>query len=103
MGLWHNLKVRLGLEDDWDDEYYEDDATYAEGPAEEEAYAPLRRRLGAKRLPTSRPTVPARDLARSSVWTADPTSTGLAWDRHRHLRHFAAFRRGSRLLRHKRT
>ena len=40
MGLWHNLKVRLGLEDDWDDEYYEDDAAYAEEPAEDEAYAP---------------------------------------------------------------
>lgn len=25
MGLWHQLKVRLGLEDDWDDEYYDDD------------------------------------------------------------------------------
>ena len=25
MGLWHNIKVRLGLEDDWDDEYYDDD------------------------------------------------------------------------------
>jgi cell division inhibitor SepF len=40
VGLWHNLKVRLGLEDDWDDEYYEDDVQYAEEPAEEEAYAP---------------------------------------------------------------
>lgn len=27
MGLWHNIKVRLGLEDDWDEEYdgYEDE------------------------------------------------------------------------------
>jgi len=28
VGLWHSIKVRLGLEDDWDeeyDEYYEDD------------------------------------------------------------------------------
>ncbi len=31
MGLWHNIKVRLGLADDWDDEYdddyYDDDET----------------------------------------------------------------------------
>ena len=40
VGLWHNLKVRLGLEDDWDDEYYEDDAGYADEQAEDEAYAP---------------------------------------------------------------
>jgi cell division inhibitor SepF len=25
VGLWHRMKVRLGLEDDWDDEYYEDE------------------------------------------------------------------------------
>jgi cell division inhibitor SepF len=25
VGLWHSLKVRLGLEDDWDDDYYEDE------------------------------------------------------------------------------
>lgn len=25
MGLWHNIKVRLGLEDEWDDEYYDDE------------------------------------------------------------------------------
>jgi cell division inhibitor SepF len=24
VSFWHNMKVRLGLEDDWDDEYYED-------------------------------------------------------------------------------
>lgn len=33
MGLWHNIKVRLGFEDEWDDEYYDDD----EG-VEEESY-----------------------------------------------------------------
>lgn len=36
MSLWHRLKVRLGLEDDWDeeydDEYYDDD--YADGTEE---------------------------------------------------------------------
>lgn len=25
MGLWHNIKVKLGLEDEYDDEYYEDE------------------------------------------------------------------------------
>lgn len=25
MGLWQNIKVRLGLEDEWDGEYYDDD------------------------------------------------------------------------------
>ena len=28
MGLWQRMKVRLGLEDDWDEEYYEDDESY---------------------------------------------------------------------------
>lgn len=28
MGFWHRIKVRLGLEDEWDDEYYEDDEYY---------------------------------------------------------------------------
>ncbi|MBE0416588.1 MAG: cell division protein SepF [Coriobacteriia bacterium] len=32
MGLWHNIKVRLGLADDWDDEYYDDDDEYDEAP-----------------------------------------------------------------------
>jgi cell division inhibitor SepF len=39
VGVWHNIKVRLGLEDDWDDEYY-DDAEYHEEEPEEEAFAP---------------------------------------------------------------
>jgi len=38
VGLWHNLKVRLGLEDEWDDEYYEDDAGFHD-EHEDEAYA----------------------------------------------------------------
>jgi len=44
VGLWHRMKVRLGLEDEWDDEYYDDDEYY-EPEAEEapEAYAPSRR------------------------------------------------------------
>ena len=29
MGFWHRMKVRLGLEDEWDDEYYDDEETYA--------------------------------------------------------------------------
>ena len=41
MGLWHRLKVRLGLEDDWDDEYYdEEDDEYDD----DEARRPVRHR-----------------------------------------------------------
>lgn len=32
MGFWHRMKVRLGLEDEWDDEYYDDDTYVAEEP-----------------------------------------------------------------------
>jgi cell division inhibitor SepF len=38
VSVWHNLKVRLGLEDDWDDEYYEDDGAYHD-PDEDEPFA----------------------------------------------------------------
>lgn len=34
MSLWHSLKVRLGFEDEWDDEYYEDEAYAEEGAVE---------------------------------------------------------------------
>jgi cell division inhibitor SepF len=49
VSLWRDLKVRLGLEDDWDDEYYEEDAA---GPHEsdeddDEAFAPTRRESSA--------------------------------------------------------
>jgi cell division inhibitor SepF len=37
VGLWHDLKVRLGLEDDWEDEYYEEE--YHEPDEAEEAFA----------------------------------------------------------------
>lgn len=38
VGLWHRIKVRLGLEDDWDDEeYYEDEEYYQDDPAEPES------------------------------------------------------------------
>jgi cell division inhibitor SepF len=44
------MKVRLGLEDEWDDEYYDEDDDgeyYEEEPAEAaEAYAPARRGAG---------------------------------------------------------
>lgn len=45
MGLWHNIKVRLGLEDEWDDEYYEEDEAeyYAEEEEDEGDYPSLRR------------------------------------------------------------
>jgi cell division inhibitor SepF len=35
VGLWQNIKVRLGLEDDWDEDYYEDDEGYHD-PDEDE-------------------------------------------------------------------
>lgn len=41
MSFWHNLKVRLGLEDDWDDAYYEDDAPHHDHD-DDEAFAPPR-------------------------------------------------------------
>jgi cell division inhibitor SepF len=44
VSLWRDLKVRLGLEDDWDDEYYEDDAEYHEPEDDgDEAFAAPRR------------------------------------------------------------
>ena len=45
MSLWHRVKVRLGLEDEWDDEYYDDEEYYEEEEAAEpaEVYAPSRR------------------------------------------------------------
>lgn len=44
MSLWHRIKVRLGLEDEWDDEYY-DDEVYAEESSydEDEEYETSRR------------------------------------------------------------
>lgn len=40
MGLWHNIKVRLGLEDDWDEEYedYEDEYHEADEPSSDDGY-----------------------------------------------------------------
>ncbi len=36
--MWHRIKVRLGLEDEWDDEeYYDDDEYYEDDPAEPES------------------------------------------------------------------
>ena len=48
MSLWHRVKVRLGLEDEWDDEYYDDEEEYYEEEAAEpaEVYAPARRTGG---------------------------------------------------------
>lgn len=40
MSFWHNMKVRLGLEDDWDDEYYEDDSSHHDADDDaDEAFA----------------------------------------------------------------
>jgi cell division inhibitor SepF len=47
VSFWHNLKVRLGLEDDWDDAYYEDDAPHHDHDDDgDEAFAPSRRDPG---------------------------------------------------------
>jgi len=47
VSLWHRIKVRLGLEDEWDDEYYDDDEYYEPEAAEApDAYAPPRRGPG---------------------------------------------------------
>jgi cell division inhibitor SepF len=46
VSLWHRIKVRLGLEDEWDDEYYEgDEEEYYEDEVvtDDDAYAPSRR------------------------------------------------------------
>jgi cell division inhibitor SepF len=40
VSLWRDLKVRLGLEDDWDDEYYEDEGDHREHDEADEAFAP---------------------------------------------------------------
>jgi len=46
VGLWHRVKVRLGLEDEWDDDgYYEGEEYLADEPDEfEDDYAPASRR-----------------------------------------------------------
>ncbi|TLM98255.1 MAG: cell division protein SepF [Actinobacteria bacterium] len=49
MSLWHRMKVRLGLEDEWDDEYYDEDEAYADAPVEyedDDEYASSRRSQG---------------------------------------------------------
>lgn len=43
MGLWQRMKVRLGLEDDWDEEYYEEDQGYHEDADEDVEFTPPRR------------------------------------------------------------
>lgn len=45
MSLWHRLKVRLGLEDEWDDDYYEDEEEEfyeAEAKQVDDVYTPRR-------------------------------------------------------------
>lgn len=48
MSLWHRVKVRLGLEDEWDDEYYDEEEEYYEEEATEtpDVYTPSRRASG---------------------------------------------------------
>ncbi len=36
MGLWHNIKVRLGLEDEFDDEYYDDEEYHGDDDYDDE-------------------------------------------------------------------
>ena len=43
MSLWHRVKVRLGLEDEWDDEEYYEDDDYYEPEAAEPEYENRRR------------------------------------------------------------
>lgn len=43
MSLWHRIKVRLGLEDEWDDEYYDDEYYEPETEDAPEAYSAPRR------------------------------------------------------------
>ncbi|HET6351888.1 MAG TPA: cell division protein SepF [Coriobacteriia bacterium] len=40
MSLWHRIKVRLGLEDEWDDEYYDEDEYYSDPAETEDEWAP---------------------------------------------------------------
>lgn len=45
MSVWHRIKVRLGLEDEWGDEEYYDEEYYDDGPAEAESdWAPRHQR-----------------------------------------------------------
>lgn len=46
MSFWHRIKVRLGLEDEWDDEYYDDDYADDEVDGYEPAAASGRRDPG---------------------------------------------------------
>jgi cell division inhibitor SepF len=43
VSLWKDLKVRLGLEDDWDEEYYDEAGEAYEGSEADEAFAEPRR------------------------------------------------------------
>lgn len=38
MGLWHNIKVRLGLEDDWDDEYDDYDEADSDSGSDDDGF-----------------------------------------------------------------
>lgn len=52
MGFWHRMKVRLGLEDEWDeDAYYEDDEYVADEPDELEDDYPVAPRRGGDQSP----------------------------------------------------
>lgn len=51
MGLWHQMKVRLGLEDDWDDEYYDDEDEYDDDVHDSASDAEVRREAATYQSP----------------------------------------------------
>lgn len=51
VGLWHQMKVRLGLEDDWDDEYYDDEDEYEDDVSDVTSDADSRRDSAAYQSP----------------------------------------------------
>ena len=69
MSLWHNIKVRLGLADDWDDEYddeYYDDDEYDEAPEPRSSDGFFGRRAASYDSPHDPDNRHVRRLARDS-------------------------------------
>jgi cell division inhibitor SepF len=67
VGLWHNIKVRLGLADDWDDEYedeYYDDEDEAPQPGSSDGF--FGRRAASYESPYEADSRHVRRLARDS-------------------------------------
>jgi len=69
VGLFHNIKVRLGLADDWDDEYddeYYDDDEYEETPEPSSSDGFVGRRVTSYDSPYASDTRHVRRLGRDS-------------------------------------